>query len=133
MVQYTYEFVLEREVTIDGTEETQTVELTLQAELEIEPFIRGKYSGAPEKCFPDEGGIAEISGSIMIQDEDGNFESWTGELTPEEKSFVEESGYKDWEQNSAEAELDSFEDYDVPDYDDFREDRALIGGCKVFY
>lgn len=35
--------------------------LTFEAEAYIEPFVRGKYSGPPETCYPDEGGYAEVS------------------------------------------------------------------------
>jgi hypothetical protein len=125
MHRYTHEFYIERE----------DAEFTLQVELEIEPFVRGKYSGPPEDCFPDEGGIAEISGQIQVQNEDGKFEPWDGELTDSEVARVEEKGYEAWEQNAAEVGIDE-DDFDVLDFDtDFRDDRAiaLAGGGKVFY
>jgi hypothetical protein len=130
MIEYTHEFYIEREVN------GEDVETTLQVELSIEPFVRGKYYGPPENCFPDEGGFAEINGPIMVQKEDGKFEPWTGELMDSEIARVEETGYEAWVQNTTEANINEDDDYNVIDFDDgFRDDRAiaLAGGGKVFY
>lgn len=130
MARYTHEFCVEREV--DG----EDVELTLQVELEIEPFVRGRYSGPPENCFPDEGGSAEIDGPILVQDENGEFVPWNGTLTDSEVSKAEESGYTAWEESvedaRAEAEIEQYEDRE---YDYFHDERAIhtAGGGKVYF
>lgn len=130
MIQYTHEFCVEREV------KGEDVEFTLQVELNIEPFVRGKYFGPPEDTFPDEGGIAEINGPIMVQKENGNFEPWPGELTEAEVAKVQENGYAAWERDSEDIDEDDYDDYDVLDFaEDFRDDRAIAiaGRGKVFY
>ena len=130
MAIHTYEFYVERDVS-----EEETVELTLQAELYIEPFVRGKYSGPPENCYPDEGGTAEIEGPVLVQNEEGKFVPWDGQLTKDEISDVETKGYEDWVQAQEDSvDYDDYDDYDdYRDYDNFHDGRALAGGGKVFY
>jgi hypothetical protein len=123
--KYIYDFYVEREL------QGEDVEIQLQVELDVEPFVRGKYSGPPEGCFPDEGGMAQIDGPIMVRNTDGKFEPWDESLTESEISKVEEEGYAAWV--DAEAEFD--DDFNDPEFDEFRDDRAiaLAGGGKVFY
>ena len=35
--------------------------LTFTAECDYEPLVRGRFSGPPELCYPDEGGAATIT------------------------------------------------------------------------
>jgi hypothetical protein len=35
--------------------------LTFKAECDFYPLVRGRFSGPPEDCYPDEGGEAEIT------------------------------------------------------------------------
>ena len=46
--------------------------LTFKAECDVEPFVRGKYSGPPESCYPDEGGYAEIT-DLTVDGADASF------------------------------------------------------------
>lgn len=127
MTTHTHEFCVEREIN------DEIVELTLQVELYIEPFVQGKYYGPPENCYPDEGGTAEINGPVMIQNEEGKFVPWDGTLTDTEISGVEEKGYEDWVTTQEDSCDYDYEDYDRNEYDDFHDGRALAGGGKVFY
>ncbi len=130
MARYTHEFCVERE--IDG----EDVELTLRADLEIEPFVRGLYSGPPENCFPDEGGSAEIDGTILVLNEDWKFEPWSGTLTDDEISRVESEGYKAWEEFEENARVDAeIERYEDREYDYFHDERAIhtTSSGKVFF
>ena len=129
MAKYTHEICVEREVNGEETE------LNLKVELEIDPFVQGKCFGAPESCYPDEGGFAEITGSILVLNEDGEYEPWDGELTEAEVSEVETEAYRAWEEAEedagADASVESFEDrFDILD-----DDRVLnlVGGGKVFF
>jgi hypothetical protein len=41
------------------TEETEWVEIELEIRGSHVPFVRGRHSGPPENCSPDEGGYVE--------------------------------------------------------------------------
>ena len=69
-------------------------ELNLEAEFEVEPFVRGKYNCEPADSYPDEGGFAELSGTIFMVDDYGNRVPWDGELTDPELERVQEDAYE---------------------------------------
>ncbi len=124
MTKYTHQFCVLREVDNDE------IELTLRADFDIDPFVPGKYFGLPENCYPDEGGTAQIIGTIMVQNDDGKFESWDGTLTDSEVSEAEEEGYRAWDKDGRDCD-----DYDRRrDCDNFHDGRAihLGSGGKVF-
>lgn len=63
---------------------------------DIEPFRKGRYTGPPESCYPDEGGTATLTGAALgshgfsMADVERMF-------TPEEIAAIEEELYADWE------------------------------------
>lgn len=128
MVQYNYEFVLTREI------QDEEVELLLCVDLDIEPLLKGKYSGAPEDCYPEEGGNAQIAGTIFIKN-DEELEPWGDVLTEEERETIEVEGYEKWAESEAEAKLDMIDEDNYCAYDNFDDEREIrfSGGGKVFY
>lgn len=128
MASHTHYFTLERDV--DG----ETVEYELEVECYIEPFVRGRYSGPPENCYPDDGGFAEIESPVYALDEDGKRSLWDGTLTSAEKAKVEKDAYESWLNDIDEPDPDV--DEEVGHYDSYDpEDRMFrtANGGKVYY
>ena len=63
---------------------------------DIEPFRRGRYTGPPESCYPDEGGTATLTGAALgshgfsMADVERMF-------TPEQIQTIEEDIYEQWQ------------------------------------
>jgi hypothetical protein len=90
------------ECTIDWTLERDdgTIDVTILGR--VSPFVRGRTSGLPENCYPDEGGNVEIIEVFEARDV-----PWTGDLTAAEREAIEEA--------LTESAADS---YDGPFWDD---------------
>lgn len=108
-VSYNHYFTLERD-----DETGECIEYELQVECEITPFTPGKLSGPMDKCYPDEGGYAEIVGPVFQLNDDGKKTPWGGVLSKEEESNILEAAYNKW----TEEDDRDFE----PDYDNFEAD-----------
>lgn len=50
---------VERPVPVTRDDVDNTVELEIEVSGSAVPFVRGCYSGPPERCYPDEGGYVE--------------------------------------------------------------------------
>lgn len=89
-------------------------EVVLSIEFDVSPLIRGRYSGPPEHCYPDEGGYAEVVKILC----DGK--PWDGELTTDEETGFCEDAYEKCMTEIAEAKADRYLDrddyYDRYDY-----------------
>lgn len=92
------------ERTIDFMVERDEEEIELQVTGYIEPFIRGRLSGAPEDCFPDEGGVAEIKDVKL------GGKIWEGELTKAEVESAESDLYVAWQDDAEEPDPPSGRD-----------------------
>lgn len=49
--------------------ETEEGEIEYEFEGRVSPLIRGRYSGPPELCHPDEGGEVEIEAAYRLEGE----------------------------------------------------------------
>lgn len=72
----------------------------------VSPFIRGRYTGPPDQCFPDEGGEVEVT-SIKLAGGDG------AELVDTIDFTIDE--WADIEDRLATAADDEADDEDPPD------------------
>lgn len=134
MARYNKRLYVEREV--DG----ELVELELEVECEVEPFVPGRLGDIPERCYPEEGGFAIIDGPIYLINEDRKRVLWDGVLTKKEADDVEESAYIEWCESVVEHEPEcddcGNDDYYIDnDYDYFHDERAIhtANGGKVYY
>ena len=123
----THEFYVEREV--DG----ELTELMLCVDCDVFPFVPGKTSGPYEDSYPDEGGYAEIAGTIFLVNNNSTI-PWDGTLTETEKEKVEEDVYLNWMESKDDRDFDDDDD-SLIDEDFFHDERAirLAGGGKVYY
>ncbi len=62
---------------------------TVEGEFDIDPEVRGRYSGPPELCYPSEGGVAELTDPLDCPECDHAF-------TAKERAALEEKAYIDW-------------------------------------
>lgn len=83
---------------------TRHIEVPMEFEVNIEPFRRGRYTGPPEHCYPDEGGTAEIVKALVATD--------TETLTLWRRDLVEILD----EDTVSEFEVDLYEQWDDEDH-----------------
>lgn len=93
-----------------GEDEETEIELTVQGS--VEPFVPGRYHGPPERCYPDEGGDAEVCAVLLAG------KPWDGELTDRETDEAKRL--------LRQAEADARESYDESRAEEAYEDR--MGG-----
>ena len=91
-------------------------EIALECEFEVEKFVRGKYNCEPGDSCPNEGGFAELSGTIYMVDGYGNRIPWDGELTDHELERIQEDAY---EVSCEPPDYDRYDDTDDVLYRDF--------------
>ena len=103
MSNYIYTFYVERD----------DEEIELQADCDVLPLVRGRYSGLPEDSFPDEGGFAEINDIYC-----DSF-LWEGTLTAAERKQVEREAYEEFIENVDTPDPDYIvdDDYDLGIYE----------------
>lgn len=89
MINYTHRFSIFR----SQDESDEEIEITLEADFDVEPFIPGKYFREPEDCYPDEGGVAYLKDKIFIIHDDDSKEIWSGQLSAGEREAAEEEAY----------------------------------------
>ncbi len=86
-------------------------ELELELRGTMEPFVRGRTSGPPEDCYPDEGGSADIDGVFL------GGKPWTGKLTPEELEDAREAFMEAYPGDAEDREYDAAEDREYDDWE----------------
>jgi hypothetical protein len=80
------------EVEVPYSVERADQEIILRVRGTVSPIIRGRFSGPPEDCYPDEGGECEIIEILAPVPGTWSMLSppkWDGELTEKETEAVE--------------------------------------------
>lgn len=91
-------FEVDLDVIYDGEDVTLTVSGS------VEPLVRGRYFGPPERCYPDEGGEVEITSVTR----DGK--PWSHELSPKDLERAEDALREQAEDDGPDPDTDIEDD-----------------------
>lgn len=88
---------------------TEIVEIYVEVTYEPGYFLRGRISGPPEDCFPDEGEDPEIT-KVMTLDDNGNDIDITDSLSNAERDELCRAAWDDQADHSDDSSLDDADD-----------------------